>query len=381
MITKVAILAAIIAGSVALTPSSIGDGVSISAMSQMGMHILSNARRVEDANVQDFTWVSGYSLKYQGCHHVTQWNEEADGGEDVRLETKRLVRFRLCPTSSCSASSGGGCSSGYGDYIIDMNTFIEGYMENKEQVEQYQCEYTSQVVCNCENADDRESCEYKCFNSNGMDYCIEQELDDDAQQKLEVADYMMCNNFELPNNNNRRLDQNEVEYFLGPYCAESGGSIYLGMFTDDSCTLFADNNGGRSTYLSITGQSLSYSSESLIGPDCFSCVEPQDVNQQNNEDQQDEDEIKEFCLEMYQAAGKCENKLNNYYVEPNNNACTYMKGIKITRSNGVIISGATNKNKVASAFIGIFAVSFVLLGAYVYYLKTKLDRAKINLQE
>jgi len=58
-----------------------------------------------------------------------------------------------------------------------------------------------------------------------------------------------------------------------------------------------------------------------------------------------------------------------------------MKGIKITRSNGVIISGATNKNKVASAFIGIFAVSFVLLGAYVYYLKTKLDRAKINLQE
>lgn len=369
------------AGSLAITSSSIEHVTSINAMSQMGMHILSNARRVEDANEQDFTWVSGYSLKYQGCHHVTQWNEEADEGEDVRLETKRLVRFRLCPTSSCSASSGAGCSSGYGDYIIDMNTFIEGYMENKEQVEQYQCEYTSQVVCNCENADDRESCEYNCFKSNGMDYCIEQEMDDNAQQKLEVADYMMCNNFEPPNNNNRRLDQNEVEYFLGPYCAESGGSIYLGMFTDDSCTLFTDNNGGRSTYLSMTGQSLPYSSESLIGPDCFSCVEPQDVNQQNNQDQQDEDEIKEFCLEMYQAAGKCENKLNNYYVEPNNNACTYMKGIKITRSNGVIISGAANKNKVASAFIGIFAVSFVLLGAYVYYLKTKLDRAKINLQE
>merc|ERR1712201_19089 len=167
----------------------------------------------------------------------------------------------------------------------------------------------------------------------------------------------MCNNYEPPNNNNRRLDQNEVEYFLGPYCAESGG---------------------RSTYLSMTGQSLPYSKMSLIGSDCFSCVEPQDVNQQNNQDQQDEDEIKEFCLEMYQAAGKCENKLNIDDVDLNNNACTYMKGIKITRSNGVIISGAANKNKVASAFIGIFAVSFVLLGAYVYYLKTKLDRAKIN---
>jgi hypothetical protein len=381
MITTLAVLAATMTVSMAVTSSTIGLDASISANSQMGMHILSNSRRVEDGNEQDFTWISGYSLKYQGCHHVTQWNEDADEEEDVRLETKRLVRYRLCPTSSCSASSGGGCSSGYGDYIIDMNTFIEGYMENKEQVEQYQCEYTSQVVCNCENADDRETCEYNCFNNNGMDYCIDQEMDDNIQEELEVADYMMCNNFEPPNNNNRRLDQNEVEYFLGPYCAESGGSIYLGMFTDDSCTLFADSNGGRSTYLSMTGQSLPYSSESLIGPDCFSCVEPQDVNQQNNQDQQDEDEIKEFCLELYQAAGKCENKLNNNNVEPNNNACTYMKGIKITRSNGVIISGAANKNKVASAFIGIFAVSFVLLGAYVYYLKTKLDRAKINLQE
>jgi len=381
MITLLAVLAATVTGSVAVTSSTIGYGTSISANSQMGMHILSNARRVEDANEQDFTWVSEYSLKYQGCHHVTQWNEEADEGEDVRLETKRLVRFRLCPTYSCSPSSGGGCSSGYGDYIIDMNTFIEGYMENKEQVEQYQCEYTSQFTCDCENSDDRETCEYKCFYDNNMKYCIDQDMDDNAQEDLQVADYMMCNNYEPPNNNNRRLDENEVEYFLGPYCAESGGSIYLGMFTDDSCSLFADNNGGRSTYLTITGQSLPYSSESLIGADCFSCVEPQDVNQQNNQDQQDEDEIKEFCLELYQAAGKCENKLNINNFEPNNNACTYMKGIKITRSNGVIISGAANKNKVASAFIGIFAVSFVLLGAYVYYLKTKLDRAKINLQE
>jgi len=31
--------------------------------------------------------------------------------------------------------------------------------------------------------------------------------------------------------------------------------------------------------------------------------------------------------------------------------------------------------------LGGLAVAFVLLGAYVYYLKTKLDRAKINLSE
>jgi hypothetical protein len=35
----------------------------------------------------------------------------------------------------------------------------------------------------------------------------------------------------------------------------------------------------------------------------------------------------------------------------------------------------------ASVFIGLFATSFVLLGGYAYYLKTKLDRAKVNIDE
>jgi uncharacterized membrane protein (DUF485 family) len=38
-------------------------------------------------------------------------------------------------------------------------------------------------------------------------------------------------------------------------------------------------------------------------------------------------------------------------------------------------------NKTASVFIGMFVVSFILLSAYVYFLKTKLDRASINLSD
>jgi uncharacterized membrane protein (DUF485 family) len=58
-----------------------------------------------------------------------------------------------------------------------------------------------------------------------------------------------------------------------------------------------------------------------------------------------------------------------------------MEGIKIVRKNGTIIQGSSTANKTASIFIGIFVVAFVLLAAYVYYLKTKLDRASINLSE
>ena len=56
-----------------------------------------------------------------------------------------------------------------------------------------------------------------------------------------------------------------------------------------------------------------------------------------------------------------------------------MEGIKIVRKNGVVVSGPGSKNTTASIFIGLFACSFLLLGGYAYYLKTKLDRAKVNL--
>eukprot|EP00559_Dactyliosolen_fragilissimus_P006312 CAMPEP_0184854704 /NCGR_PEP_ID=MMETSP0580-20130426/78_1 /TAXON_ID=1118495 /ORGANISM="Dactyliosolen fragilissimus" /LENGTH=371 /DNA_ID=CAMNT_0027349007 /DNA_START=78 /DNA_END=1193 /DNA_ORIENTATION=- len=370
----------------ASAPATIDQSSSIPADSKMGLKVLSEARRVEEAE-EDFTWVSGFSIKFQGCHHVSQWNDEADGEEDVKVQTKRLVRFRLCPVGTCSDESAGGCSSGYGDYIIDMNVFIEAYMENKREVEEYTCEYYRENMCDCEDGDDKDDgfdpdvCESACYESYGLDYCIEEEPadDDGAIEMIEAEEYMECANIDFPDERRRRAEEaEEVEYFLGPYCASSGGKIYLGLFTDDTCTTFADEYGGKNLFASMAGYSLPYSAESLIGPECASCMEPKDVDEQNQNDVADEDEVKEYCLEIYKAAGKCEKDL---YYSSNQNACVYMKGIKITRSNGVIIAGASNKNKVASAFTGIFAVSFVLLGAYVYYLKTKLDRAKINLSD
>ena len=47
----------------------------LAADSPMGRHVLSKARRVEEregGQGVDMSWVSGYSLKFQGCHHVQQ---------------------------------------------------------------------------------------------------------------------------------------------------------------------------------------------------------------------------------------------------------------------------------------------------------------------
>mmetsp|Transcript_17060 Transcript_17060/g.39190 ORF Transcript_17060/g.39190 Transcript_17060/m.39190 type:complete len:405 (+) Transcript_17060:134-1348(+) len=369
----------------------------VKADSALGQSLLSKARKLEDADEVDFTWVSNFSIKFQGCHHISQWNDEADDEEDVRIETKRLIRFRLCPSNECSPDKAGGCDSNYGDYVIDMNTFLDSYYEALDNYNEYRCEYTAAVLCDCEDGDDKgddfdaEICEYDCWVEHGMEEtCADKNpyADDEQEEEEEfdLAEYVECKEakFENDERRRRRLDEEEeeIEYFIGPYCAEQGGAIFMGLFTDDTCTSFADDYGGKETYSYLAGKSLPYSAESLISMDCVSCKEPEDYNNDGN-DEEDEDEVIEMCEQVYEGAGKCEQGLEStgYISSANNNACNYIAGIKVVRKDGIITQVGSKANKTASIFIGVFVVAFVLLAAYVYYLKTKLDRASINLSD
>lgn len=334
---------------------------------------VSDARRL-DEDEADFSWVSGYSLKFQGCFHVSQWNPDAEDEEDVRIMTKRLVRFRLCPASSCDT----GCDSGYGDYIIDMNTYVTSYLEAKEETERQACENLEENVCDCEEGDDdqydEDVCMSQCYSDNNMSYC------DKDEDGFEVNDYLECGEFEVPEDDdgNRRLEEEEeeVQYFLGPYCTNQGGSVYMGMFTDETCTEFADSNGGASTYKSFVGSKLPYSSKNIIGSECVSCLAEKE-EQDDDQAEEEADEVSEVCDMLYQSAGKCESSLD--IDDPNENGCTFIEGVKIIRKSGIVSTETPAPSKTASAFIGMFAVSTCLLGAYVYFLKSKMDKSKINL--
>lgn len=355
---------------------------SVKADSKLGMKLLSQARRLENADEEvDMTWIVDYSIKFQGCHHVTQWNGEADGDEDVRIATKRLVRFRLCPANVCDGEDSYGCSSGYGDYIIDMNTYLEAYMMDLEELQEWTCQYYEMKVCGCDDDDqkddafDEEECLNDCYNNHGLDYCVEEENDDDRVE-FELEEYVECAQFKA---DRRRLNQ-EVEYFIGPYCSDQGGKIYLGMFTDDTCSQFADDYAGVVTYKDFTGESLPYSSASIVNMNCIPCAPLDEVQEDDaNQNQNDGDvEIKEVCEQLYQTAGKCEENLGN--DDPNYQACNYMEGIKVIRKDGVV-DVSNGGSSTAAAFIGVFAVTTCLLGAYAYYLKTKLGNGKIDLQD
>jgi len=344
-------------------------GVSaLSADSRLGASLLSKSRLLEDADGYDYSYVANFSIKFQGCHHVSQWNNDADGDDNIRIQTKRLVRFRLCPSGSCTNDKTSGCSSGYGDYIVDMDTFLDAYLQDKQETEEYNCQNAQENICGCgnDNVDYEDACLANCYKDNGMDYCIEND-DDNAAAQVDAADYAQCAQANF--GGRRRLDE-DVAYYIGAYCANQGGEVRLGLFLDDTCSEESDTS-----YYTLTGADLPYSDKSLVSDSCISCKEPE--NNQNGNDDQDADQVKEMCENLYTYSGKCETYMSINYI--NEAACSYIEGIKIIRDDGVIRTSATRKSKGAAVAIGLFATTAILLGSYVYYLRTKLGRAKINL--
>jgi len=359
----------------------IDTSTEIEASSTLGSALLASARSLQDGNgnggsqySMDMSFLVDYSIKFQGCHHISQWNLNADGEDDVRIQTKRLARFRLCPTGSCQPSRSSGCSSKYGDYVVDMSIFVSTFLQARADARDYQCSlYADSCQDTCDGSDDEDSCMYGCYAGYGLNYCV-QSADATAESLFDPLDYAQCAQFDFANGR-RRLDganDDSIYYYIGPYCANQGGSIYLGLFNDNTCTTFISE--GKETFYEKAGFELPYTSDSLISYDCFSCNEPaqndanaDDIYYQNLNDQADSDNVKQFCENVYAVAGKCESKMSISY--PNEAACTYIEGVKLIRNDGVIRTHSVRKSKAASVTIGLFTTLAVLLGAYVFYLR------------
>lgn len=372
----------------------------IQSDSILGRNLLSHARRINEDNnaASSMDWLTSYAVKFQGCHNIKMWNDNANnnqGGDksDVKISTTSLILFRLCPANSCSATKGAGCTAGYGDYVMDTSTFVQTYYEAARQATEYQCQLHLQNNCQCQQQEgeeegegnNQEMCEYDCFYNAKMAQCIEnnpyeqQQEGEQQQEQFDAGDYLACKELEVQNNNNngRSLNDNneQVRYYVGPYCANQGGAVYLGLFTDDTCSTAASSDV---TFESLTGRTtgLPYSSTSLVDSSCLSCVEPANVDEQNENDQAVADAVSDQCETLYGQAGKCESKLDltvaSGLYELNEAACNYIQGIKIVRQDGIIISASPRPSAVATSFIVISAMAFCAMAFYVWYLRTRL---------
>ena len=369
---------------------STGD---IAANSDLGRALLSKARSLgnNNNNNYDYSWVSNYSIKFQQCTATHNYYGGYFGGNNNQnknngnrnnyngMYEQRLVHFKLCPSSSCDSCEGGA------DYVVDMNEFVNAYVESKLSAQEYNCE-RARENCYCQNGnDDQNNCEYYCYQNAGLDYCYQYQNNNNNGnnnnknqfnlqealecRKLEVNDdalqyyyYNQGNNY---NNYNQYNRDGKMEFFVGPYCANHGKKILLGVFMDETCSFAApDGIYEKLNY----GQKLPYSGESLVQNNCVSCAEPQDYNQQNNKDQNDADAITDVCQRLYEPAGKCEAGMSISY--PNTMACDFIKTLpKISHWN---IQPA--KAISAKVLAGVFASTTALAAGLAVYLHNKIQQ-------
>ena len=221
-----------------------------------------------------------------------------------------------------------------------------------------------------------------CYKNASLNYCVEEKYYNnygDEVEKFDAMEYTECAQYQ-PNENRRRHLEENGYYDIGAYCGNQGGSLNLGMFTDDACTEYVDDNTqGRSTFYELEGEELTCRHQSIIESRCVTCETMQEEGAYY--DEYYVAQPNDFCDTAYTVAGKCETNLNNEDVSGNTNACNFIEAVKTSSANGVINSGNAGGNTVASSFISVFSISFVMLGSYVYHLKTKLYRGQINFSD
>ena len=192
MMFRVAIIA-LIASAVSALKDLTPNG-EISANSALGMRLLSQAQVVQPARQlndqqeeRDITFIANYSIRYLGCHSLIQVapgenQNNKNNQQQSMLYAEHLARFALCPTSgNCGKCEGGG------EYVMNMETFVDAFTEAMLTEQEYACE-TVREACDCENANDDEACEAACYETAGLTNCV----NDENQPEFEVQRYLEC---------------------------------------------------------------------------------------------------------------------------------------------------------------------------------------------
>lgn len=221
--------------------------------------LLSQSRSLgyDDATTQsEYAFLQSYDIKMIGCKSGS--GETYTNPSTGAVEYGEIV-YRLCPSNSCSDSSALGCSKGFGDYVVGINTYTENWLTDK-----------------------------------GDDMA--------GDDNFKVQDYGECKNYKVDKNNGGN-NNNGNEYYVGPACGPDGDSVILELFTDNACTTpstdvtFEDISGGWT---------LPYSDESspLITTACEAC---QETNANSGAVQESD-----MCIILYESAtSKCETYMGN----------------------------------------------------------------------
>jgi hypothetical protein len=263
--------------------------------------------------------LTAYSLKFEQCQFVKTYNDElADNEESTTvLATQRFVIFRLCLEGYCSS-----CTSNYGEYVIDLETYLQATVEYQQQLQEEMCN-TCEEYCVQE---EEEAAEEEDAAEEGEDA----EAEDGGRRRLVNVDcdtcYEECQKIENMEENGYVDATNFLEcqmiydpeddsiaaLYAGPICASYGTKIKIGVFTDEYCMNvdaskdvedYLKDGDGYQMKLSHALLKTIYAEDS-----CVSCAEQVEEDENNNNGEQQAAATNEMCQALYEEAAKCETK-------------------------------------------------------------------------
>ena len=81
------------------------------------------------------------SFKYAGCAAIKTYDEELASEDADPMTIDTYAVFRLCPSEHCNKYSMVGCGKNYGEYVVEMKTYLGFMLEYYEERYEDYCEY------------------------------------------------------------------------------------------------------------------------------------------------------------------------------------------------------------------------------------------------
>eukprot|EP00522_Entomoneis_paludosa_P008549 CAMPEP_0172440712 /NCGR_PEP_ID=MMETSP1065-20121228/1332_1 /TAXON_ID=265537 /ORGANISM="Amphiprora paludosa, Strain CCMP125" /LENGTH=480 /DNA_ID=CAMNT_0013189691 /DNA_START=71 /DNA_END=1513 /DNA_ORIENTATION=- len=250
----------------------------------------------------DYDW----EAEYQQQEEEQQQAEEGEDGQDVEgeeqdmqqraaynwwqyqrlsrndgMQATNMVRFTLCPDNAC-----GSCS---GEYVIDMEYFLEAYTEWQMDHDTYYCEKTREQ-CQCQNGSNWYSCYKSCFEYYGQDYdhCLSAMKDDGEDNVFEIQQYLECSGVAFYNPqyqyNSGSYTSARKLYYLGLTC-ENYADVKLTAFYDQQCTYrtTSADMSAMTSAMEKTYHKMPYidGTPILTAGTCITCMAPEDEVEQS----------------------------------------------------------------------------------------------------
>merc|ERR1712232_625075 len=372
-----AIVAAVSANPFAEKMSSATSNIAYMNRLMQGAYPTKNSQlRRLDQNGKEVN-ISSYSLKFQKCQFVKAYDDDLAEDEDARtvLATKHFVVFRLCPSNTCDS-----CNYGYGEYLVDMEEYLEAtieYAKDKQEEKCDQCEEECDEYYENEEEEGKnnEEGDRRRLSSSNCRECIDMcEKIENMEENgyIDATDFVECQEIQ---------DEGDDGYALyaGAMCASNGSKIKIGVFSDNECRVLnseldvenylADGDGNQMR-LSHALLKTTYESDS-----CLSCL----VENNEDDDNEKEAEVEEVCENLYMSAAKCEkthgfdngysNKYNEYgnQLENEDTVCDFISSLKsgtYAQDGEIVVGGSNSYHSGSTSTTGgqKFALTFFILG-------------------